>query len=159
MFLGSGPGPQDVRQKKQMSEIPKPCESPGRRRDQDRSQNGCRRAGQSRALGGQRLGKAPGMLTCPKDGMRDSYTGSLSLSSAQRLGGVGTDQDSCLPVPPLDTVTMPLTWLPIGWSWIPALKILVVVSSHIPSCWAGPGHCFWTGSGDGPAGPQRRSSR
>lgn len=41
------------------------------------------------------------------------------------LDGEGTDQEASLLVPLLDTVTMSLTWLPIGWLWVPAPKIQV----------------------------------
>lgn len=52
----------------------------------------------------------------------------LSLGCAQSWmeKEVTRSQEASLWVPLLDTVTMSLSWLPIGWLWIPAPKIHVL---------------------------------
>lgn len=69
LFPGSGPGSQDVRQKEPVNEIPKQCESPGRRRGRDRSWNESLRADQKKALGVRGWAEISRMLTSPKLGV------------------------------------------------------------------------------------------
>lgn len=87
LFPGSRPGSQDVRQKEPVSEIPKQCESPGRRRGPDRSQNESLRADQKKALGGQGLGRDTKNAHLSKVGSGASGPSGLSLGSAQTWTG------------------------------------------------------------------------
>lgn len=103
-------------------EIPKQCESPGQERLGQKS-DGEPEARPKCDPGDQGRGHSKNEHLSKDDNMASRW---LISELCTALDGEGTDQEASLWVPLLDTVTTPLSWLPIGRLWIPAPKIHVL---------------------------------